>query len=50
MNKIILDDIMGLPAYEKARERFRQRVIELKKNGVFPSAIRFRSFSRTGRR
>ena len=31
MNKIILDDIMGLPAYEKARERFRQRVIELKK-------------------
>jgi len=31
MNKVILDDIMGLPAYEKVREKFRQRVIELKK-------------------
>jgi len=31
MNKIILDDIMGISAYEKVRERFRQRVIELKK-------------------
>jgi hypothetical protein len=31
MNKINLDDIMGFAAYEKVRERFRQRVIELKK-------------------
>jgi len=36
MNKIILDDIMGLPAYEKARERFRQRFIELKKKRRVP--------------
>jgi len=26
-----LDDIMGLPAYEKVREQFRRRIIELKK-------------------
>jgi len=36
MNKVILDDIMGLPAYEKARERFRQRFIELKKKRRVP--------------
>ena len=36
MNKVILDDIMGLPAYEKARERLRQRVIELKKKRRVP--------------
>ena len=28
MNKVILDDIMGLPAYEKAGDRLRQRVID----------------------
>jgi len=31
MKPIILDDIMGLPAYEKARDEFRRRIIELKK-------------------
>jgi Protein of unknown function (DUF3501) len=31
MNKIALEDIMGLAAYEKMREKSRQRVIELKK-------------------
>jgi len=31
MQKIELDDIMGLAAYEKLREQFRQRIIELKK-------------------
>jgi hypothetical protein len=31
MRKIELDDIMGLAAYEKQREQFRQRIIELKK-------------------
>ena len=31
MNKIELEDIMGLAAYEKVREKFRQRIIELKK-------------------
>src|SRR5918996_315259 len=31
MNKIALEDIMGLAAYEKVREKFRQRIIELKK-------------------
>ena len=36
MNKVILDDIMGLPAYEKIREKFRQRVIELKKKRRVP--------------
>ena len=36
MNKVILDDIMGLPAYEKVREKFRQRVIELKKKRRVP--------------
>jgi len=36
MNKLILDDIMGLPAYEKVREKFRQRVIELKKKRRVP--------------
>jgi len=36
MNKVILDDIMGLQAYEKVREKFRQRVIELKKKRRVP--------------
>jgi hypothetical protein len=31
MKKIAPEDIMGLSAYEKVREKFRQRVIELKK-------------------
>ena len=31
MKKIALEDIMGLAAYEKMREKSRQRVIELKK-------------------
>ena len=31
MKKIELDDVVGLAAYEKAREQFRQRIIELKK-------------------
>ena len=31
MKKIELDDVVGLAAYEKAREQFRQRLIELKK-------------------
>jgi hypothetical protein len=31
MKNVVLDDIMGLAAYEKARDSFRQRVIELKK-------------------
>ena len=32
MEKIVLDDLMGLPAYEKVRDKFRQEVIEYKKN------------------
>lgn len=31
MNKVALDDIMGLDAYEKVRKEFRHRIIELKK-------------------
>jgi len=31
MRRVGLDDIMGLPAYEKVREQFRRRIIELKK-------------------
>lgn len=31
MKKVALDDIMGLSAYEKVREEFRRRIIELKK-------------------
>jgi len=31
VNKVTLDDIMGLDAYEKVRENFRRRIIELKK-------------------
>ena len=31
MEKISLDDIMGLEAYEKVRNDFRRRIIELKK-------------------
>jgi hypothetical protein len=30
MNKVSLDDIMGIPAYEKVRDDFRRRIIELK--------------------
>lgn len=30
MKKVTLEDIMGLDAYEKAREEFRRRIIELK--------------------
>src|SRR5215813_10710840 len=30
MNKVSLDDIMGTPAYEKVRDNFRRRIIELK--------------------
>ena len=30
MKKVALDDIMGLGAYEKVRENFRRRIIELK--------------------
>ena len=36
MNKVILDDIIEIPAYEKVREKFRQRVIELKKKRRVP--------------
>jgi hypothetical protein len=31
MNKVALDDIVGIAAYEKTREKSRQRIIELKK-------------------
>jgi len=31
MNKVGLDDIVGIAAYEKTREKSRQRIIELKK-------------------
>lgn len=31
MNRITLDDIIGLDAYEKLRDEFRRRIIELKK-------------------
>jgi hypothetical protein len=31
VKKIVLEDIMGLAAYEKVREKFRRRIIELKK-------------------
>ncbi|MEX0804618.1 MAG: DUF3501 family protein [Candidatus Binatia bacterium] len=30
MRKVVLDDILGLAAYEKVRQDFRQRIIELK--------------------
>lgn len=30
MRKVVLDDILGLAAYEKGRQDFRQRIIELK--------------------
>ena len=30
MNKVSLDDIMGISAYEKVRENFRRRIIDLK--------------------
>ena len=30
MNKVSLDDLMGTPAYEKVRDDFRRRIIELK--------------------
>jgi hypothetical protein len=32
VNKIVLDDIVGLSAYEKVRDAFRRRLIELKRN------------------
>ncbi|HWP60598.1 MAG TPA: DUF3501 family protein [Candidatus Acidoferrales bacterium] len=32
MDKVVLDDLMGLPAYEKVRDRFRQEIIEYKKH------------------
>ncbi len=32
MNKVILDDILGFSAYEKVRQKFRQDIIEKKKN------------------
>ena len=31
MNKIILDDILGFSAYEKIRQKFREKIIETKK-------------------
>lgn len=36
MKKVSLDDLMGLPAYEKVRPRFRQEIIEFKKNRRLP--------------
>ncbi|HXG50590.1 MAG TPA: DUF3501 family protein [candidate division Zixibacteria bacterium] len=36
MKKITLDDIMGPEAYEKIREEFRRRIIELKRNRRVP--------------
>ena len=30
MRKVVLDDILGLAAYEKGRQDFRRRIIELK--------------------
>jgi hypothetical protein len=32
MNKIVLDDILGFSAYEKVRQKFRDDIIEKKKN------------------
>ena len=31
MKKVTLDDIVGVPAYEKTRDNFRRRIIELKR-------------------
>jgi hypothetical protein len=31
MNKVVLDDILGLSAYEKVRQKFREEIIEKKK-------------------
>jgi hypothetical protein len=36
MAKIVLDDLMGLPAYEKVRDKFRQEIIDYKKNRRLP--------------
>src|ERR1051325_1715641 len=36
MNKITLDDIIGLSAYEKVREQFRREIIELKQKRRVP--------------
>jgi hypothetical protein len=36
MAKIALDDLMGLPAYEKVRDKFRQEIIDYKKNRRLP--------------
>ena len=36
MRKVVLDDILGLAAYEKGRQDFRRRVIELKQKRRVP--------------
>jgi hypothetical protein len=36
MKKVTLEDIMGLSAYERAREDFRRRIIEIKKDRRLP--------------
>ena len=36
MNKIVLDDILGFAAYEKVRQRYRDEIIEKKKNRRVP--------------
>ena len=36
MKKVALDDLIGLSAYEKVRSRFRQEIIEYKKNRRLP--------------
>jgi Protein of unknown function (DUF3501) len=36
MNKVALSEILDIAQYEKAREAFRRRIIELKKNRRAP--------------
>src|ERR687892_252479 len=36
MKKVAMDDIMGFAAYEQVREKFRQRIIELKQRRRVP--------------
>jgi hypothetical protein len=36
MNKVVLSEILDIAQYEKAREAFRRRIIELKKNRRLP--------------
>ena len=36
MRKVAIDDIVGFPGYEKIRQDFRRRIIELKKNRRIP--------------